>query len=438
LKIAGVICAAMLLAPGAAAQKPAKKNAPASKAASRNTAERKVEEPRPAAAEDDALEEALREAGSSAIEYSRALERHLRLFPNSERKSEILRVLAQSALEQKDSKRLLLYGVPVLDDGGNNIALMDYVCRALLERGTEADAAKALGIARRMAEVTAEQRKEWLADKTARVGRARRMEEFDAAMGRAYWHEARALRIAGEREAALQAIEKSWAEAPLEETARERSRLLEMMGRKADAAAAFADAITTGGLDLRDAADRERLQMLAGDRAGAVLLEAWSRSEARHKQREARFLSVDPNYGARRISDFTLSAVQGEPLALKTLLGKVVVIDFWATWCGPCRAQHPLYEVVKKRFADRPEVVFLSVSTDENREAVPPFLEAMGWSKATYYDDGLASNQRVSSIPTTMILDRDGSVASRLHGFAADRFVDMLTARIKLALGEGE
>ncbi len=439
MRISAAVCAALVLAAAVAAQKPARKSAPAPKSAAAATEAPPKEADSPgASAEDSALEEALGEAGSSAIEYARTLERHLKLFPMSDRKAEIRRVLAQAALEQKDSKRLLLYGVPVLEGGGDNIALMDYVCRALLDRGRAEDATKALAFARRMEAVTAEERRQWLEDKQPKAGRARRLEEFDAAMGRALWHQARALRIAGGLDAAMQAIDRSWAEAPLEETAREKSRLLESLGRKADAAAALADAITTGGLDLRDSADRKRLAALGGEGAGPVLLESWARAEARNREREARFRTVDPNYGARRILEFTLSAVRGEPLAMKNLLGKVVVIDFWATWCGPCRAQHPLYDQVKKRFAERADVVFLSVSTDENRELVLPFLESMGWPKTSYFDDGLASNQRISSIPTTMILDKDGEVASRLHGFAADRFVDMLTARIKLALGERE
>ncbi len=169
-----------------------------------------------------------------------------------------------------------------------------------------------------------------------------------------------------------------------------------------------------------------------------MLVEGWARAETRNKEREARFREADPNFGAKQILDYTLSATQGDPLALKSLLGKVVVIDFWATWCGPCRAQHPLYAEVKRRFADRKDVVFLSISTDEDRGSVPAFLESMGWPKLVYYEDGLASSQRISSIPTTMILDKEGGVASRLHGFSADRFVDMLTVRINEALGEGQ
>ena len=122
MKSLRLICAALLLAAPMVAQRAPKKGAQAPAPVKPPT-------------EDEALEESLAEAGSSAVEYSRTLERHLKRYPNSEKKSEIIRVLSQAALEQKDAKRLLLYGVPVLDDGNRNLALMDYVCRALLERG---------------------------------------------------------------------------------------------------------------------------------------------------------------------------------------------------------------------------------------------------------------------------------------------------------------
>lgn len=435
IALAGI--AAVMMTAALHAQRPAGKKPGPAKAVTAPAPEKQSEEPK-LSAEEEALTEALGEAGSSAVEYSRTLERHLKRFPNSEKKAEIQRVLAQSALEQRDFKRLLLYAVPVLDEGNRNIALLDYVCRALNERAAEGDAAKMLNYARRMAEIAGQQRKELEELQAMKSAGARRLEELDAAASRARLHEARALRLSGDLPAALAAADKSWAAAALEDAARERSRLLEALQRKKEAAEAHADAIATGGLDLVSSADRERLTALAGDAAGAILLDAWARSEARTVAREAQYRKLDPNFGAKSILDYTLSATQGEPLALKTLKGKVVVFDFWATWCGPCRAQHPLYEEVKRRFAARQDVVFLSVSTDENREAVPGFLESMNWPKLSYYDDGLAASQRISSIPTTMVLDREGSVASRLHGFAADRFVDMLTERIRWALGEGE
>jgi len=58
------------------------------------------------------------------------------------------------------------------------------------------------------------------------------------------------------------------------------------------------------------------------------------------------------------------------------------------------------------------------------------------WNKAIWFDDGLANLLRVNSIPTTVIFNREGEIASRFNGFVPERFVDMLSERIKEALGE--
>jgi thiol-disulfide isomerase/thioredoxin len=133
---------------------------------------------------------------------------------------------------------------------------------------------------------------------------------------------------------------------------------------------------------------------------------------------------------------FTLGELRGGKLDLKTMRGKVLIFDFWATWCVPCRAQHPLYEEVKKRFRERDDVVFLSVDTDEDRGLVPSFVEQQQWSGNVFFDDGLVRLLMINSIPSTMIADKQGRLVSRMNGFSRDTFVDQLTARIKAALGE--
>ena len=142
----------------------------------------------------------------------------------------------------------------------------------------------------------------------------------------------------------------------------------------------------------------------------------------------------DPNLLATSPLEFTMSKLEGGLLPMSSMKGKVVVLDFWATWCGPCRVQHPLYEVVKSRFKNNSDVVFLAVSTDEDRSLVKPYLERQKWSKEVLYDDGLGSFFRVNSIPTTIVLDRSGEVNSRMPGFVPDRFVEMLSERINSAL----
>jgi thiol-disulfide isomerase/thioredoxin len=111
-----------------------------------------------------------------------------------------------------------------------------------------------------------------------------------------------------------------------------------------------------------------------------------------------------------------------------------VILNFWATWCGPCRAQHPLYEAVKQQFRSRPEVVFVSVNTDEERDQVEAFLKEQEWKEPAYFEDGLARLLRITSIPAIIILDRRGEVVSRMNGFSAERFVGQLIERIEETL----
>ena len=133
---------------------------------------------------------------------------------------------------------------------------------------------------------------------------------------------------------------------------------------------------------------------------------------------------------------YVLPGVSGLKMSLASLKGKVVIMDFWATWCGPCRAQHPLYEQVKKRFSGRDDVVFLAIATDEDPSLVEPFLNTQKWSKQVYFESGLSRLLSVTSIPTTVIFNKNGEVASRMNGFAPESFVNMLSDRIQQILDE--
>jgi thiol-disulfide isomerase/thioredoxin len=84
--------------------------------------------------------------------------------------------------------------------------------------------------------------------------------------------------------------------------------------------------------------------------------------------------------------EFTLNGLDGRKLSMASLKGKVVVLDFRATWCEPCRGQHPLYEQVKLRFEDNPDVVFLSIDTDEDRACPALTSSAAGCSRWRYLD----------------------------------------------------
>jgi thiol-disulfide isomerase/thioredoxin len=270
--------------------------------------------------------------------------------------------------------------------------------------------------------------------------KARMQDEVERAIARTLAFQARATGNLGKLEEAIALARKSYQAAPNAESAREIGRWLDRAGRPLEAVKHYADAFTIA--DPRTSEDdrlldRRRMGELymkaKGSETGLgdLILESYDRTTALVAERETRFQKMDPNSGLSNPMEFTISGVNGEKLNLASLRGKVLVLDFWATWCGPCRVQYPLYEEVKKKFADRPDVVFLAISTDENRSAVKPFLEQNQWNKNVYFEDGLSSVLKVGSIPTTMIVNRKGEIVSRMNGFVPERFVEMLTERIR-------
>jgi thiol-disulfide isomerase/thioredoxin len=393
-------------------------------------------------AEERDLSRAIAEAGSSPVEFVRALERHLLKYPESGHRAELERALVKAAIENRDDKRIVEYGERVLAREADDVQVLDRVARALVSSDDKESAARALKYARRYGEVIGR-----LGEKEppARIGKGQWREEIDRGTGRALALEARALGNLGRMEEAIAAARKSWDSYPAAEAAREIGRWLARSGKEAEAVERIADAFTVADPRATDAErlrDRTRMGELyakvhgSEEGLGEVVLAAYDRTTAVLAARRLRLKESDPNAHLTDPMEFTLSGLGGGKLELASLKGKTVVFDFWATWCGPCRAQHPLYEKVKERFRDNPEVVFLSVNTDEDREGVEPFLKANRWRVDVWFEDGLSRALTISSIPTTIVVGRGGDVVSRMNGFVPDRFVDMLTERIRESLDD--
>jgi thiol-disulfide isomerase/thioredoxin len=394
--------------------------------------------------EQQQLQNRMRQGSGSAADMVRALEAHLSEYPDSPRKQELLRALAKGAIQTRDQARIAKYGEAVLAGEPDDVALLDAVCRALVLERTAEKAQSALKWAQQLEAVVREAAKE-LPDAPAE--QARHKDEADRMLGRALLYQAIANGTLGRAEAAESLARKSFGTFPSGEPAAELGKQLARLGRVDEAVSAYADAFTISD---GQATEQDRLairrrmgelyQKAYGSEKGLgdVVLRAYDRTSALLAERKLALQQYDPNLGLTNPMEFTLTGLDGDRLQLQSLKGKVVVMDFWATWCGPCRVQHPLYEEVKKRFKQRSDVVFLAVSTDEDRNVVKPFLEELGWSKRVYFEDGLGKALRVSSIPTTVVFGKDGSIVSRMNGFDPDRFVDMLTEQIRAALSGGK
>ncbi len=389
--------------------------------------------------EEQELSHALAEAGNSPVDFIRAIEKHLEKHPDTRRRAELERALVKAAMEVKDNPRIVRYGERVLARENDDVQVLDRVTRALLATDAPETSERALKYARRLTEVVTAMRKE---DPPGRMSRGQWQEDLDRMMARALVLESRATGNLGKIDEAAAIARKSYDAFPNVEGAREMARWLSRAGKDEEAAVHLAEAFVIPDSRVTEAdraRDRARMGELYSKAKGSekglgeVVLEAYDRTSALLAARRLRLKESDPNAQLTNLMEYTLSGPAGAKLQLSSLRGKTVVMDFWATWCGPCRTQHPLYEEVKKRFAGDPKVVFLSVNTDEERERVVPFLKANQWSQQVWFEDGLARLLEISSIPTTIIVDPRGQVASRMNGFVPDRFVEMLAERIREA-----
>ena len=131
----------------------------------------------------------------------------------------------------------------------------------------------------------------------------------------------------------------------------------------------------------------------------------------------------------RQQADFTLTDLHGKAWTLRELRGRVVLVNFWATWCPPCRKEMPDLEKLSQRFAKQ-GLVILAIS-DEGREKVEPFIANAKYSYPILLDPGRTVNERfrIQGIPKTLVYGRDGKLVAQSSDMRTlGQFLEMLQA----------
>lgn len=132
-----------------------------------------------------------------------------------------------------------------------------------------------------------------------------------------------------------------------------------------------------------------------------------------------------------RLPDFSVTDLRGHPLSSADLRGKVLLVDFWATWCQPCKKEMPGYQALVDRYGSRGFVVIgFKFDTMPDMEDPLQFAKGIGvhYPLAVASDDLKQKFGAVQGLPTTMIYDRQGILRMKVVGF---EYTDTIESALK-------
>ena len=115
----------------------------------------------------------------------------------------------------------------------------------------------------------------------------------------------------------------------------------------------------------------------------------------------------------------TMKTIEGELVSMEEFKGKVVFLNLWASWCGPCRAEMPGIEELYSELSDDEDIVFVMLSVDRKENAALRFMKRMKFDFPSYTLGGpLIEQLRVPSIPTTFVISPEGKILKKKVGLA--------------------
>ncbi len=386
------------------------------------------------------LQKALGDAGNDSAAVVRNLTAYLQKFPDTPRKPGIYRALAEACQQIRDTECELDYAERLIAIRPDDSQMMLLAVSLLEQQGDDASLTRANGYVTRVLDRV---QKATPADKSPRQSVAEWQRSQNGLRAALFYVRARLEKSQRNYDAANQDLQASDAADANALAAEMLGQIAELRGDFATAIQEYARAFALPASGPAGTVDRRTVREELGNvwrrvhgsdlGMGDAILQQYDATSATAAN-SARVAA--PNRDARDPFAFVLRQLDGAPLPLAPLKGKIVVLSFWATWCDPCRELEPLFDETAKDFEGNSDIDFLAVNTDEDQTLVPQFVSREKWSVPVVYADGLDDFLKVDTLPTVVVLGRGGEIAYRATGMPEEGFPESLIAAIQTALGQ--
>jgi len=388
--------------------------------------------------EEEALDRAFQVAPTDPQALIKSLEEFLARYPQSARRELVLRTIHRRALESNDPRKAAETIERLLELKPDDLDLLSSAADLFDRPGDPAARQKAIGYATRFVERA---EKLTVDSRPAEIPAEKWPEAHPLIRASAYALRGRLYAKAGDGPRATADFEKSLAAYPTGLVAEQLGDAATKGGDTERAIDAFATAFIFPDRRL-EPAWRDEVRKKLGSvyiakhqsekGLGELIL---TRYDELMRSLAGRFRSEgQPHTETRDPLEFPLQKLDGSPAKLADYRGKIMVLEFWATWCPPCRVEGKLFERVMEVFHDDARVVFLTINSDQDRSRVPEFIQQEAWTAPVLYAQGLDQLLGIRALPTVMILDPEGRVAFRQAGLDLTSFVPTLEGKIREVL----
>lgn len=389
------------------------------------------------------LQKALANAGNDSAALARNLKAYMQQFPEAPRRAGVYRALVEACQQLRDDPCALDYAERLIAIHPDDSQMMLLAVDLLEERGDDASLTRAAGYATRVLDRVEKTPPD---EKPARESLAEWQDGQRRLRAALYYVRGHVEKSQHDYVAAASDFHASDSIHPNALAAEMLGEIAEMRKESATAIEEYARAFAlpesgpAGRVDRRDV--RKKLgnvwrQVHGGEQGlGEAMLAAYDRISS--PPADAAASPAARNKDAKDPFAFVLRRLDGAPLPFAPLKGKIVVLSFWATWCGPCRQLEPVFNQVAESYAGNPGVAFFAVNTDDDETQVSPFVAREKWDVPVVYADGLDTFLKVDSLPTVLVLGRRGEIAYRALGLAPEGFPEALIAAIQGALGAAQ